>query len=240
MLRNYLLQRVALPAVMLALLFLSLAYWWLDNVPHELFGTGLFGFLCRHIYLNRAWFRHLGRGTYDGKRIFEVTLHSGLIVNMAVLSMTSVAISQTVFAALPIPNVRHLREIHWFSAYWVVIVTGLHVGLHWERLSAGVLHRFGVAQINRAFRVLLWGVAAIGLLQGVAGFRMLNVWTKLTFNYSLEFWDFTDSVAPFFGHWLSVFLMPAILTHLSLAVWRQKARRSRIDRAIRDGKARKA
>ena len=240
MLRNYLLQRVALPLFMLALLLLSLAYWWLDNVPHELFGTALFGFLCWHTYLNRAWFRNLRRGSYDGKRIFEVALHAGLIVNMAVLSITSVVISETVFAALPIPNFRYLREIHWFSAYWVIIVTGLHVGLHWERLRAGIFHRLGIAHINWGIRVLLWGVAAFALLQGVASYLTLGVWTKLTFNYSLEFWDFTASVAPFFGHWFSVFLIPAVLTHVFLVMWRRRARHSRIYRASRDGEVRKA
>jgi predicted MFS family arabinose efflux permease len=45
--------------------------------------------------------------------------------------------------------------------------------------------------------------AATVLLAGFGAwsFSVLGVWTKLTFTYSLDFWDFTASVTPFFGHW---------------------------------------
>ncbi|CAN7348581.1 DUF4405 domain-containing protein [Rhizobium sp. LjRoot258] len=232
MFRVFLLQRIALPTCMLALLLLSLAYWWLDNVPHELFGTGLFVLLCWHIYLNRAWFRKLRRGTYDSKRAFEVALHLGLIANMAVLSITSVVISKTVLASLPIPDFPYLREIHWFSAYWVVVATGIHVGLHWERSRAGLFNRLGVNQSNRALKTILWGIGTVALVQGVSSFRILGVWTKLTFNYSLEFWDFTASVAPFFAHWIAVFMIPAVLTHIVMVAWRRRGRRRKAIRPV--------
>ncbi|WP_225040069.1 hypothetical protein WGT02_28235 (plasmid) [Rhizobium sp. T1470] len=101
------------------------------------------------------------------------------------------------------------------------VAVGTHVVL--VDYQSDVLHRYLVAQ-------------KVG--EGSSD-QTLGVWTKLTFNYSFEFWDFTASVAPFFGHWLSVFLMPAILTHVFLVMWRRKARRSRLDRAIRGGEVRK-
>ncbi|QND24254.1 DUF4405 domain-containing protein (plasmid) [Rhizobium leguminosarum bv. viciae] len=220
MVKSFLLQRVMLPSLMLALLLFSLAYWWLDNVPHEVFGTVLFGLLCWHIYVNRAWFRNLTRGKYDARRVVRVVLHVSLIVNMAVLLITSVVISKSVFARLPIPDSIYLREIHWFSAYWVMIVTGIHVGLHWERLRASLLNLLGLRSTNHALRAIFLALGAAFLLQGLASFQSLGVWTKLTFNYSLDFWDFTASAAPFFGHWLAVFTVPAIITHSLMAIWR--------------------
>lgn len=226
MIKSFLLQRVMLPSLMLALLLLSLAYWWLDNLPHETFGTVLFVLLCWHIYVNRTWFKNLTRGRYDVRRAVRVLLHVGLIVNMGVLLTTSLVISKSVFAWLPIPDSVYAREIHWFSAYWVVIVTGIHVGLHWERLRMSLLNLLSARQTNPVLRAVLLIMGAAFALQGLASFQILGVWTKLTFNYSLDFWDFTASVTPFFGHWLAVFTLPAIATHMLMAIWRWSGRRT--------------
>lgn len=226
MIKRFLLQRVMLPSLMLSLLLLSLAYWWLDNVPHEAFGSALLALLCWHIYVNRTWFNNLTRGKYDSRRTVRVVLHAGLIVNMGVLFITSVVISKSVFAWLPIPDSVYLREIHWFSAYWVMIIAGIHVGLHWERLRSSVLNILGIRQTNPLLRAVLLTMGAAFALQGLASFQSLGVWTKLTFNYSLDFWDFTASVAPFFGHWLAVFTLPAIVIHALMVIWRRASRRN--------------
>ncbi|YCI07187.1 hypothetical protein M1D34_31560 (plasmid) [Ensifer sp. D2-11] len=39
-------NRLAVPGAMAILLLLSLAYWWLDNLPHEAFGTAVFAVLA--------------------------------------------------------------------------------------------------------------------------------------------------------------------------------------------------
>ncbi len=41
--------RLLVPIGMATLLVLSLAYWWLDNLPHEVFGTAVFAVLAWHI-----------------------------------------------------------------------------------------------------------------------------------------------------------------------------------------------
>lgn len=50
---------------------------------------------------------------------------------------------------------------------------------------------------------------------------MLGVGAKLTFTYSLEFWDFTASVTPFFGHWAGVVALPAIAAYYSMLLLRR-------------------
>ena len=50
----------------------------------------------------------------------------------------------------------------------------------------------------------------------------MGVWGKLTFTYSLDFWDFTATVAPFFGHWAAVVSLPAIATHYGMKVLGQR------------------
>ncbi|NEI96554.1 DUF4405 domain-containing protein [Rhizobium ruizarguesonis] len=205
---------------MATLLLLSLAYWWLDNRPHEVFGTALFVMLAWHVVVNRLWFTNLLRGRYDTRRTVTALLHLLLIGNMLVLLITSVIISKSLFASLPIPDSIYLRDIHWFSAYWVMIIVGVHLGLHWTRVMAVVRSCLGMTSHSRVaiWALRLAAVAVAGF--GVLSMRILGVWAKLTFTYSLDFWDFTASVTPFFGYWAGVVALPAVITHYGMCWWR--------------------
>lgn len=212
-------NRLVLPCLMVVFLLLSLAYWWLDNLAHEIFGTALFLLLSWHIAVNRVWFKNLFRGRYGVARIITLGLHLFLIANMLVLIVTSIVISKSLFAFLPIPDSIYLREIHWFSAYWVIIIVGAHVGLHWRRVIGIVRVRVRSPSFTLAVPAARIA-AALMVMFGVWSFSVLGVWTKLTFGYSLDFWDFTASVSPFFGHWAGVLALSAVLTHYFLAAFR--------------------
>ncbi|QIA20858.1 DUF4405 domain-containing protein [Mesorhizobium sp. AA22] len=155
-------------------LLLSLAYWWLENVPHEIVGTAMFALLARHNVVNRLWFKNLLRGRYDGRRAFVAAVHLLLIVNMVILLFSSIVISKSLFGALPIPDSIYLREVHWFSAYWVMMIVGIHLGLHWARVMALTRSIPGVSAKGTS-RTLVLRVAAVLL----AGFRALTMWSSM-------------------------------------------------------------
>lgn len=212
-----LLERLAIPALMASLLLLGLAYWWLDNLVHELAGTAMFMLLVRHLFINRTWFKQLRRVRYDVRRALVLILHAIVAASMAVLFITSLVISRTVFVFLPLPELPYLREIHWFSAYWVVVIVGIHLGTHWHRvmaLTAPILRAFSSRWLAMSLRLLAIGGAAYGLWS----FGALGVGGKLTFTYGLDFWDFTSSVSPFFAHWTGVLCLFGVATHYGLAV----------------------
>ncbi|MBX9451551.1 MAG: DUF4405 domain-containing protein [Mesorhizobium sp.] len=209
---------------MATFLLLSLAYWWLENVPHEIFGTALFALLGWHIAVNRLWFKNLFKGRYDARRIVAVALHLALIVNMLILLVTSIVISKSLFSALPIPDSILLREVHWFSAYWVMMIVGIHLGLHWVRVMALSRSILGLSPDNAGRTIALRLVVVLLAAFGVWSFSVLGVWTKLTFTYSLDVWNFKTSVTPFFGHWAGVVALPAIVTHYGMTLWRNRKR----------------
>jgi len=190
----------------------------LENLPHEIFGTVLFALIGWHLAVNRTWFRNLLRGRYDTRRTITLVLHLLLIANMLVLLMTSVVISKSVFELLPIPDSIYLRDVHWFAAYWVMVIVGLHLGLHWARVMTMVRTTLRLSPKNSARTLVLRiAVALLGGF-GVWSCTVLGVWAKLTFTYSLEFWDFTAAVMPFFGHWAGVVSLPAIMAHYGMMV----------------------
>lgn len=219
---SIILKRLALPAVMAALLLLALAYWWQGNLWHEIFGTGLFALMAWHIGVNRRWFTGLLRGRYDAQRMLSVVLHLGLIVGMGLLLVTSVAISDSLLAALPLPDSFALRQVHLFTAYWVMVAVGAHLGLHWTRVMAttrGVLH---LSPPNTLRTWALRAVAAALFLLAVDSVATLDLRSKLTFTPSLSFWDFSTSVAPFFWHWAAVLSLPAIPVHYGTRLLRRR------------------
>lgn len=217
-------NRLALPGAMAILLLLSLAYWWLENLPHEILGSAFFALLAWHIVANRRWFRRLFMGRYDFRRTVTLVLHLLLILNMGTLAVTSVVISKSLFEFLPIPDSFLLHDIHWFSAYWVTILVGVHLGLHWARVMGTVRSKLGLLHTSPA-RTFILRIATLMIAGfGAWSFTVLGVWTKLTFTYSVDFWDFTTSVTPFFGHWAGVVSLPAIGTHYAIVLLRNRHR----------------
>lgn len=222
-------RRLVLPAGMGALLLLSLAYWWQDNLVHEVAGTAFLAVAAWHIVQHRVWFTHLARGRFGPRRAAGTALNLLLATNMAVLLVTSIVISQSVFSFLPPRNSIALREVHWFSAYWAMLVVGLHLGLQWTRVMAAMRNVLGLPGPDRRRTVMLRIASAALAACGAWSFSVLDIWKKLTFTYSLDFWDFTASVTPFFGHWLSVTALPAIATHYALT-WHRHRRSRRMPR----------
>lgn len=211
-------RRFAVPAAAAGLLLLALAYWWQSNLVHEIAGTVMFGFAIRHIVTNRRWFVGLARGRYDARRSLVAGLHLALAVNMLLLLGTSFAISQTVFAFLQIPDNVTVRDLHWVSAYWLVMTLGVHLGLHWTRVMAMTRSFVRVSTDNAVRSWVLRAIAFVIAVFGAWSCSIIGLGTKLSWNYSLDFWDFSQSVAPFFAHWAGVMALPAIITHYAASV----------------------
>jgi len=208
-------DRLLLPAGMMSLLIAGLAYWWLDNGPHEIFGTAMFGFLGWHLTMNRRWFLKLRSGRYDARRWVVLVTHVWLGITMTVLIVTSVFISRSVLSFAQFSNDVTIIELHWFSAYWVAIIVAVHAGTHWTRVMtvAGTVLRLSPSP-TRSGVLRLAALLLLGL--GAWSFTVLGVSTKLMFGYSVEFWDFTTAVSPFFGHWTVVMAGVAVLSHYAM------------------------
>ena len=73
-----------------------------------------------------------------------------------------------------------------------------------------------------ALRIAVAYIVALGIWS----YSALGIWTKLTFNYSLDVWNFKTSVTPFFGHWLTVISLLAVVTHYAMKYWRTQSRQA--------------
>ena len=211
------LLRLALDAAALVLLLVAFAYWWLGNPAHEVIGTALFVLLGRHLLSNRTWWASLRRGRYDLRRSASVGLTFCLAGAMAVMLVTSLANSRSMFAWLPLPDSFALREAHMFAAYWVMALIGLHLGLNWQRVE------MFAARIGASGPIWRWGGIALGAmvaLQGLRSAATMDLWTRLRFDYSLLMWDFNTQAMAFLGHWLAIVTLFAFTTHWAIRLLR--------------------
>lgn len=168
---------------------------------------------------------NLNRGRYDARRWLGVLVQASVAINVALLAITSVLISQSVFAPLSLPSTVTIRDLHWLSAYWLVIIIGMHVGLQWTKVMMMLRSGFRITGSNTFRTVSLRAIALALSAFGVWSLAVLEVGTKLSWNFSLNFWDFSASVWPFFAHWGAVMALPAIITHYGLKLVPQRGAR---------------
>ena len=67
--------RLLLDLIAVSLIIACLAYWWLDNLSHELFGTALFVLIVVHNVFNRRWYGGVSRRKLDAVRVGEHCHH---------------------------------------------------------------------------------------------------------------------------------------------------------------------
>lgn len=217
------LLRLALDAAAAGLLLFAFAYFWQGNAAHEWAGAGIFLLLAVHNLFHRSWFAGLAQhGARRGR--FNTALTLVLLAGMLALLGSSLVISETLFAGLRLDDDFSARQVHAGIAYWLLLIVAVHLGLRWPLLMAVARKLLGIAQAS-ALRTLLLRLMALGIaLQGLASAQVLNLRARLLFQMSLDWWNFEESVAGFFGHCLAVAGLCICLTYYTL-LWLQRRRR---------------
>ena len=218
------LWRLALDAGVAGLLLFAFAYFWQGNASHEWAGAAIFLLLIVHNLFHRRWFAGLAKGQGARRGRFNTALTLVLLAGMLALLGTSLVISETLFARLRLADDFTARQVHAGVAYWLLLIVAVHLGLRWPLLMGVARKLLGIARPN-AVRTLALRLMAIGIaVQGVFSAQALNLRSRLLFQMSLDWWNFEESVAGFFGHCLAVAGLAICLTYYSLQ-WLQRRQR---------------
>jgi hypothetical protein len=218
--------RLFLDAVQAVLFVAALAYWWQGNTTHEVIGTILIALLIAHVIFHRRWFGALGRGRYDLARRLATGGNLLVLVAMVTLLVTSLLLSRTVFAFLPLEGGMTAREAHILAAYWLVVIVGMHVGLNWWRVMPAMARLLGVTEVSPIRRIVLRVAAALVSAYGVLAIGEMALGSKLINQVTLDMWDFSTDLGRFFFNYAAILGLVATLTHY-LLTWakRRKAHR---------------
>jgi hypothetical protein len=214
--------RLVLDGIAVGLLLFAYAYFWQGNASHELVGIALFLMVLVHNVFHRRWFAALVKGTRASPGKFNIAVTLVLITTMLTLLVSSLVISETLFADFRLADDFSARQFHASIAYWLLLVVAIHLGLRWPMLMAIARKQFGIVKPNLA-RTTALRLVAIGLaVQGTSSMLALNLDDRLLFQMSLDWWNFEESVAGFFGHCLAVVGLFMFVTYYAMQ-WHRRS-----------------
>jgi len=211
------LPRLILDGAMLTGLLLAFAYWWLGNGVHEAAGAVFLVLVLRHVANNLFWWKGLRRGPPDVQRALNLVLGLLLSATLVILLASSVAISHSLAAWLPMPRIFAMQDLHWSAAYWTIALAALHMGVNWTRIAA-LLRGINGQRLPFQAGLAAWCAAIAMAVRGISSGTELGLWPRLRFANALSMWDFNQSVLPFFLHWAAALATLAVSAHLLLRV----------------------
>lgn len=216
--------RLFLDFLAVALIIACLAYWWLDNLSHEILGTALFALVSGHNVFNRRWYGNVRKGRRDTVRLFNIITIVCLAVAMLVMLATSLLISRDLFSFMALDGAFAVREIHMFAGYWTLFIIAIHLGTRWTVVMNTIRATLGLAAGSTVRTIALRAAAIIIAIWGVKSSFDMAFGSKLMLTYSLDMWDFNESTLQFFVNYGSIVGLCAVVTYYGLNLIRQVAR----------------
>lgn len=198
--------------LMIAMLPFLMAYQLIGETAHEWIGMGMcLLFLCHHL-LNRNWHKNLFKGSYNRYRLLLTAVDLILFIIMLSLAISGVLLSRHVFAFLqPEGGIAEARIMHLLSSYWGFVLMSVHLGLHWNVITAA---------INRAPRqkssagkksVVFRAAVGAGCLYGIYAFMERDIATYLFLRSEYVFFDFDSPLLIFFIDYIAIMLLFACI-----------------------------
>lgn len=150
---------------MSVMLVLLMAYQVTGNKYHEWIGTGMILLFLIHNVLNHKWYQALFKGKWSLQRCFRTLINLSVLISFAITAYGGMEMSRYVFRFLPdLTRVSIARKMHLAGSYWTFTLISLHIGIHWNQMSAimqKILERKRVLRTILGFislSVAIWGV----------------------------------------------------------------------------------
>lgn len=190
--------------IAMTLLFLGqMGYHMTNNRVHEWTGVTLCLLFILHHALNGSWHQNLLRGRYSRQRILLTAVDALLTLAMAAVIASALLVSRHVFDFLGLHQRALGRRIHMPTTMWAFVLTGLHIGLHWNRIL-GVARRNAKGKENRFFvlaaRILLAGIAIFGAYE----FISRGLWMEMFMLREFAFLEYGESLPVFFASYAAI------------------------------------
>lgn len=196
---------------MTVLLLLLMAYHLTGDVAHEWMGAAMFLLFLLHHLLNLQWYRGLLRGRYTPQRALATAVNLLLVAVVVGMVISGVLLSRHVFAGLGITGGRSFgRSLHHVCAYWGFVLLSAHLGLHGSMLL-GLLRKTTGKGWDRVGTLMLRGIAALVAGYGLYAFLKNSIGLYMFNLVEFAFFDYDRLGVLFFGEYLAIMSMVAIL-----------------------------
>ena len=133
------LLRYAMVPLLVFLCGSGMAFSRAESVLHEWCGIILIVCVVLHLTINRRWFQALRRGHYSINRGVIAATDFLLIALVFMIAVSSIVISGNVFSPLNLSGAFWGRRIHMVATAWLLLLCGVHYGMHLKGGKTNVL-----------------------------------------------------------------------------------------------------
>ena len=161
-----------LDAILFALFVAELSFQILPKLLHEILGVIMFALIIFHVVINRRRFFSLIK-KMTPRKFFSTTTNLLLTICAGATLITGVCMSNYLFVDTVSGELRRnmtIHQLHVAAPYVMLILIGVHIGLHWRELWQRFFKRF---------RIFFKAAAVVLSACGVAGFFLNRVGDRI-------------------------------------------------------------
>ncbi len=205
--------KIAVDIAMTLALILLMGYMITGDLAHEIIGTVMIILWILHNVLNWKWYTALGKRRYPVKRILNTLINGLLLIAAAGQIISGIMLSSYVFRFLGIETgMGFARALHMVSAYWLFVLSSLHLGMHWSRMAKIMgKKRLGEPSKLRVFLLRLTGVVLAFI--GLYAFFKHQLASYMFFRTRFAFYDFEQSPVSFFFEYICIMVLFGAISH---------------------------
>ena len=202
--------RIIIDVVMYIFFIILMGHHITGNLIHEILGTGIIVLFIIHNLLNIKFYKVIFKGKYNLKRLFLTLIDILLLLCMIGIIISSMIISNYVFATLNIQTTSFGLKLHMLSTSWGFVVMSVHLGLHLN----GLINKINKKMKNSTFEYIYYLVFLLFLIYGIYSFIKLNFISDMFLLNPFKVYDFDESPFIFYLHVISSSLFIALTIYL--------------------------
>ncbi len=165
-------KKIYLDAAIFVLFILVMSFQFLPRILHEILGLAMAAAVFLHLFLNRHWIFSLVRGNRTSRKKFLILINFLLLASFLVTMMTGIFISNYVFDDVLSLELRRnvtIHILHHSASYLMMILIGVHLGLHWQEIWGRVIRRFGLRKNALSYQIFCRLAIAVLICVGIYG-----------------------------------------------------------------------
>lgn len=211
---------------MIVLLLLIMDYRFTGNAFHEISGVAFTVLFIFHNVLNRRWYEGFLKGRQNLRRVLMTFINFLLVATMVTVCITGVLISVTVFASLGIRSGGlFMHDLHQGAAYISLILTAIHLGLHWGMLMAKFKKWLHIDDSSIGWGIMSHSISIVVIAYGVYASFVHHIGSNLLMQHVFAEWGEEPSLWRFLLDYFAIVSSYVGMTYYLLYLPQRKKER---------------
>ena len=205
-----------LDVILFVLFIAELCFQFLPKILHEILGVALTVAIVAHLIINRRRIVSLTK-KISPRKIFSLATDFALTISTVIILASGVIMSNYLFAELISFELRRnmtIHQLHLAAPYVLIILIGIHVGLHWQELRQRLLNFFGLENFYKQRKNFFAVLIVLLSIIGVAGLYLNRVVDRILMKHIFATPATELPVAVFALMIIGGIILFALITHL--------------------------